>query len=64
MAEKGKPIGNIRLGVSLDGIDDSIKSLDQLNKHIKVSESTMKANTKAYANKSKSVESLSQKQKD
>lgn len=64
MAEKGKPIGNIRLGVSLDGIDDSIKSLDQLNKHIKVSESTMKANTKAYANNSKSVESLSQKQKD
>lgn len=64
MAENGKIVGNIRLGVSLEGIDDSIKNLDQLNKKIKVNESSMKANLKAFDNSKNSVEALSQKQKD
>ncbi|WP_414842351.1 phage tail tape measure protein [Enterococcus saccharolyticus] len=59
-----KPIGNIKLGISLEGIDESIKNLDQLNKHIKVNESSMKANLKAFDSSKNSVEALSQKQKD
>ncbi|MBR8698917.1 hypothetical protein I8F93_16455 [Enterococcus gallinarum] len=58
-----KPIGNIKLGISLEGIDESIKNLDQLNKHIKVNESSMKANLKAFDSSKNSVEALSQKQK-
>lgn len=64
MAENGKPIGNIKLGISLEGIDDSIKNLDQLNKKIKVNESSMRANLKAFDSSKNSVEALSQKQKD
>lgn len=64
MADTGKVIGNIKLGISLDGIDESIKNLDQLNKHIKVNESSMRANLKAFDSSKNSVEALSQKQKD
>ena len=64
MADTGKVIGNIKLGISLEGIDESIKNLDQLNKRIKVNESSMRANLKAFDSSKNSVEALSQKQKD
>ncbi|MCU7356523.1 tape measure protein [Enterococcus dispar] len=63
MAGKGKPIGNIKLGISLD--DTSFgNTLDEINAKVKQAESNMKANLKAYDSAGRSYEALSQKTKD
>lgn len=62
MAE-GKPIGSIKLGVSLDGTEFG-NTLDDLTRQLKVAESSMKTNLKAFDGAQKSVDALAQKQKD
>ncbi|MHC5226896.1 phage tail tape measure protein [Enterococcus sp. LJL99] len=63
MAKEGKPIGNIRLGVSLDGTELST-TIDQVNQQLKVAESSMKANLKVFDKAQNSYDALAQKQKD
>ncbi|WP_251868130.1 tape measure protein, partial [Enterococcus malodoratus] len=63
MAGSGKPIGNIKLGISLDGTDFG-NTLDEINSKVKQAESNMKANLKAYDSAGRSYEALSQKTKD
>lgn len=63
MAGKGKPIGNIKLGISLDGTNFG-NTLDEINAKVKQAESNMKANLKAYDSAGRSYEALSQKTKD
>ncbi|MEQ7168405.1 tape measure protein [Enterococcus avium] len=63
MAGKGKPIGNIKLGISLDGTSFG-NTLDEINAKVKQAESNMKANLKAYDSAGRSYEALSQKTKD
>lgn len=59
-----KPIGNMKFGVGLDGMDTTLNTLDKLNRALKVTESAMKTNVSAFDNAGSSVESLAQKQKD
>lgn len=63
MAGSGKPIGNIKLGISFDGTDFG-NTLDEINSKVKQAESNMKANLKAYDSAGRSYEALSQKTKD
>lgn len=63
MAGSGKPIGNIKLGISLDGTDFG-NTLDEINSKVKQAESNMRANLKAYDSAGRSYEALSQKTKD
>lgn len=63
MAKGEKPIGSIKLGVSLDGTEFG-NTLDDITRQLKVSESTLKTNMKAFDNAQKSVDGLAQKQKD
>lgn len=59
-----KPIGNMKFGVGLDGMDTTLNTLDKLNRALKVTESAMKTNASAFDKTGSSVESLAQKQKD
>lgn len=63
MANDGKPIGSIKLGVTLDGTQFG-NTLDDITRQLKVAESSLKTNTKAFDNAQKSVDGLTQKQKD
>lgn len=63
MVGKGKPIGNIKLGISLEGTSFG-NTLDEINAKVKQAESNMKANLKAYDSAGRSYEALSQKTKD
>lgn len=58
-----KPIGSIKLGVSLDGQNFG-NTLDDITRQLKVAESALKTNLKAFDNAQKSVDGLAQKQKD
>lgn len=64
MAKQDKPIGNLKLGIGLDGAVELGNTLDQLTKQMKQAESSMKANVKAFDNSKGSVEALEQKYKD
>lgn len=64
MAEQGKPIGGMRFGLGIDGLDESVNTLDKLNKAIKQSESSMRANIATFDKAGASVEQLELKQKD
>lgn len=59
-----KPIGNMKFGIGVDGIDKTISSLDELQRKIKQAESSMKANAKAFDDGGKSIDSMGQKTKD
>lgn len=61
---KDRPVGNMKFGLGVDGLDETINSLDKLNRAIKVSESSMKANMSAFDKAGASVEALEQKQND
>lgn len=57
-----RPIGNMRFGVGFDGIDESLNTLDKLNRAIKQSESSMKATMSTFDKAGASTEDLSRKQ--
>jgi tape measure domain-containing protein len=61
---KDRPVGNMKFGIGVEGMDTTINTLDKLNSALKVSESAMKANVSAFDKASNSVEGLEQKQKD
>ena len=63
MAGSGKPIGNIKLGISLDDTNFG-NTLDEINAKVRQAESNMKANMKAYDSAGRTYEALSQKTKD
>ena len=62
MAEK--PIGSMKFGIGVDGLDQTINTLDKLNKAIKQQESAMKANLSTFDKAGTNVEKLQQKEKD
>lgn len=64
MAEKGKPMGNMKFGLGIDGTKELGNTLDQLTKQFKQAESAMKANVKAFDGAGNSVEALEQKYSD
>ena len=59
-----KPVGNMKFGIGVEGLDNTLNTLDKLNRAIKLSESAMKANISAYDKAGASVEALAQKQED
>lgn len=42
-----RPVGNMKFGIGFDGLDESINTLDKLNRAIKQTESAMKTNISA-----------------
>lgn len=59
-----RPIGNMKFGVGFEGIDESLNTLDKLNRAIKQTESAMKTNISAMEKGSNSMSDLAQKQRD
>lgn len=59
-----RPIGNMKFGIGFDGLDESINTLDKLNRAIKQTESAMKTNISAMEKGSTSMSDLAQKQRD
>lgn len=57
-----RPIGNMRFGVGFDGLDESLNTLDKLNRALKQSESSMKATMSTFDKAGASTEDLSRKQ--
>lgn len=58
-----KVIGNMKFGIGVDGVDQTINTLDKLNKSIKQQESAMKANLSVFDKSGQSIEKLQQKKK-
>lgn len=59
-----RPIGNMKFGVGFDGLDESLNTLDKLNRAIKQTESAMKTNISAMEKGSNTMSDLAQKQRD
>ena len=59
-----KPVGNMKFGIGFDGLDESLNTLDKLNRAIKQTESAMKTNISAMEKGSTSMSDLAQKQRD
>lgn len=59
-----KVIGNMKFGIGVDGIDETLTTMDKLQSKLKQAESAMRANAKAFDDGGKSMQSLSQKTKD
>ena len=59
-----KPVGNMKFGIGFDGLDESLNTLDKLNRAIRQTESAMKANISTMDKGSTSMTDLAQKQKD
>lgn len=59
-----RPIGNMKFGVGFEGLDESLNTLDKLNRAIKQTESAMKTNISAMEKGSNSMSDLAQKQRD
>lgn len=59
-----RPVGNMKFGIGFDGLDESINTLDKLNRAIKQTESAMKTNISAMEKGSNSMSDLAQKQRD
>lgn len=57
-----RPIGNMKFGIGFDGYDESLNTLDKLNKALKQSESSMKATMSTFDKAGASAEDLSRKQ--
>lgn len=57
-----RPIGNMKFGIGFDGFDESLNTLDKLNKALKQSESSMKATMSTFDKGGASAEDLSRKQ--
>lgn len=57
-----RPIGNMKFGIGFDGFDESLNTLDKLNKALKQSESSMKATMSTFDKASLSAEDLDKKQ--
>lgn len=61
---KDRPMGNMKFGIGINGIDKTLNTLDKLNKAFKQQESAMKANLSGFDKSSQSIEKYSQKESD
>ena len=59
-----RPIGNMKFGVGFEGIDESLNTLDKLNRAIRQTESAMKTNISTMDKGSNSISDIAQKQRD
>ena len=59
-----RPIGNMKFGVGFEGIDESLNTLDKLNRAIRQTESAMKTNISTMDKGSNRMSDLAQKQRD
>ena len=59
-----RPIGSMKFGVGFEGIDESLNTLDKLNRAIRQTESAMKTNISTMDKGSTSISDLAQKQRD
>lgn len=57
-----KPVGNVKFGIGLDGFDETLNTLDKVNKAFKVSESNLKTVLSTFDKASTSTENLARKQ--
>lgn len=59
-----KPVGNMRFGINFDGLDESLNTLDKLNRAIRQTESAMKTNISTMDKANKSAEDYAQQEED
>ncbi|UVX36024.1 MAG: Macoilin family protein [Bacteriophage sp.] len=59
-----KPVGNMKFGIGFDGLDDSLNTLDKLNRAIKQTESAMKTNISTMDKANKTAEDYARQEED
>lgn len=59
-----KPVGNMRFGINFDGLDESLNTLDKLNRAIRQTESAMKTNISTMDKANKSAADYAQQEED
>lgn len=59
-----KPVGNMKFGIGFDGLDESLNTLDKLNRAIKQTESAMKTNISTMDKANKSAADYAQQEAD
>lgn len=59
-----RPIGNMKFGVGFDGLDDSLTTLDKLNRAIKQTESAMKTNISTMEKGNKTASDYARTEED
>lgn len=59
-----RPVGNMKFGIGFDGLDESLNTLDKLNRAIRQTESAMRTNISTMDKGSRSMTDLAQKQSD
>lgn len=59
-----KPVGNMKFGIGFDGLDESLNTLDKLNRAIKQTESAMKTNISTMDKANKSAADYAQQEED
>lgn len=59
-----KPVGNMRFGINFDGLDESLNTLDKLNRAIKQTESAMKTNISTMDKANKTAEDYARQEED
>lgn len=59
-----KPVGNMKFGIGFDGLDESLNTLDKLNRAIRQTESAMKTNISTMDKANKSAADYAQQEED
>ena len=59
-----RPIGNMKFGVGFDGLDESLNTLDKLNRAIRQTESAMKTNISTMDKANKTASDYAQQEAD
>lgn len=62
MLAKDKPVGNVKFGIGLDGFEETLNTLDKVNKAFKVSESSLKTVLSTFDKTGASIDDLAKKQ--
>lgn len=59
-----KPVGNMKFGIGFDGLDESLNTLDKLNRAIRQTESAMKTNISTMDKANKTASDYAQQEED
>lgn len=59
-----KPVGNMKFGIGFDGLDESLNTLDKLNRAIRQTESAMKTNISTMDKANKTAADYAQQEED
>nr|DAF84353.1 MAG TPA: tail tape measure [Caudoviricetes sp.] len=59
-----RPVGNMKFGIGFEGLDESLNTLDKLNRAIKQTESAMKTNISTMDKANKSAADYAQQEQD